>query len=280
MRCDQDTASRTSAAGTGRSLSAVRGRPRAHPEGVEPKQQARTAVTRVLVIAGLAVDEVCDQVVKRLHEHPQRRHQARHGSRGGSRMGGWAGHLGTPVGAIGDALVQGFFKRQVSAQEAVDVRHRLRGERRTAFAAVLDRCDEAGETLDPVIIARASPDWCESDDHRDLWRPANDALAALQVKEDSKPHGVSSWMKPAPCWTHRADSTGRCGARRGSSDSGGLLVLRGGPPGVHHGLRDASDRRAGDFCSLGPRRARRRRRSSASDASLAPAAPLRGRELG
>ena len=96
----------------------------------------------------------------------------------------WAsglGIVGTLVGALGGAVVQGLIsKRQVRDQEAVDVRHRLRDERRAAFAAVLDHCDEVTVSLGPIIAARAHPDWRDDADHRELWAPTNIALRTLQ----------------------------------------------------------------------------------------------------
>ncbi|MFH8406984.1 hypothetical protein ACH4FX_19605 [Streptomyces sp. NPDC018019] len=96
----------------------------------------------------------------------------------------WAAALGiagTLAGALGGALVQGLAaRRQVRDQEAVDIRHRLRDERRAAFAAVLDRCSEVETTFGPIIAARARPDWDDDADHRELWAPTNTALDALQ----------------------------------------------------------------------------------------------------
>ncbi|WP_318205808.1 hypothetical protein [Streptomyces sp. SCL15-4] len=96
----------------------------------------------------------------------------------------WAAALGiagTLMGALGGALVQGrVIRRQVRDQEAVDIRHRLRQERQTAFAAVLDRCSEVETSFGPIIMARARPDWRDDADHRELWDPTNAALDALQ----------------------------------------------------------------------------------------------------
>lgn len=96
----------------------------------------------------------------------------------------WAAALGiagTLAGALGGALVQGrVVRRQVRDQEAVDVRHRLREERRSAFAAVLDRCSEVEATFDSIIVARAQPDWDDGTDHRGLWAPTIAAVGALQ----------------------------------------------------------------------------------------------------
>lgn len=96
----------------------------------------------------------------------------------------WAAALGvagTLAGALGGAIVQGrVLRRQVRDQEAVDVRHRLREERRAAFAAVLDRCSEAEATFSPIIVARTQPGWDDNADHRELWAPTNAALEALR----------------------------------------------------------------------------------------------------
>ncbi|MFF9607422.1 hypothetical protein ACF1GY_34955 [Streptomyces sp. NPDC014684] len=96
----------------------------------------------------------------------------------------WAaglGIVGTLAGALGGALVQGrLVRRQVRDQEAVDVRHRLREERQAAFAAVLDRCSDVEATFSPIIAARVQPGWDDDADHRELWRPTNAALEALQ----------------------------------------------------------------------------------------------------
>lgn len=96
----------------------------------------------------------------------------------------WAAALGiagTLLGALGGALVQGrAIRRQVRDQEAADIRHRLREERRAAFVAVLDRCGDVEAVLPPVVAARARPDWDEEADHRDLWAPVNAALEALR----------------------------------------------------------------------------------------------------
>ncbi|MFF3884086.1 hypothetical protein [Streptomyces sp. NPDC001914] len=96
----------------------------------------------------------------------------------------WAAGLGiagTLAGALGGAFVQARAgRKQVHDQETVDVRHRLREERRLAFAAVLDRCDEVTSALGPIILARVQPEWRDEGDHRGLWAPANEALSALQ----------------------------------------------------------------------------------------------------
>ncbi|MFE1290871.1 hypothetical protein [Streptomyces sp. NPDC058751] len=85
------------------------------------------------------------------------------------------------AGALGGALVQNrAIRRQVRDQEAVDIRHRLREERRAAFAAILDRCSEVEATFGPVIAARARPDWDDDADHRELWTPTSTALDSLQ----------------------------------------------------------------------------------------------------
>lgn len=101
----------------------------------------------------------------------------------------WAAGLGiagTLAGALGGAFVQARAgRKQVLDQETVDVRHRLRDERRIAFAAVLDRCDEVTAALNPIIAARVQPDWRDEGDHRQLWAPANEALRALQRAETS-----------------------------------------------------------------------------------------------
>ncbi|MGC4995255.1 hypothetical protein [Streptomyces sp. DT195] len=96
----------------------------------------------------------------------------------------WAAALGiagTLAGALGGALVQGrAVRRQAQDQEAIDVRHRLREERRAAFAAVLDRCHEVEATFSPIIVAHARPDWDDQADHRELWAPTNAAMDTLQ----------------------------------------------------------------------------------------------------
>ncbi|MCX5097471.1 hypothetical protein OOK36_54420 [Streptomyces sp. NBC_00365] len=96
----------------------------------------------------------------------------------------WAAALGiagTLAGALGGALVQGrAIRRQVRDQEAVNIRHQLREERRAAFAAILDRCSEVEPTFGPIIVARARPDWDDDADHGELWTPTNTALDALQ----------------------------------------------------------------------------------------------------
>lgn len=96
----------------------------------------------------------------------------------------WAAALGiagTLAGALGGALVQGrALRRQVRDQEAVDVRHRLRDERRAAFAVVLDRCREVEATFGPIVVARVRPDWDDNADHRDLFAPTRAALNALE----------------------------------------------------------------------------------------------------
>lgn len=96
----------------------------------------------------------------------------------------WAAGLGiagTLVGALGGAYVQARAgRKQVLDQETVDVRHRVREERRLAFAAVLDRCDDVTAALGPIIVARVQSNWRDEDDHRELWAPANEALNGLQ----------------------------------------------------------------------------------------------------
>ncbi|GAA5029240.1 hypothetical protein [Streptomyces siamensis] len=97
----------------------------------------------------------------------------------------WAAGLGiagTLAGVLGGAYVQaGAGRKQVLDQETVDVRHRLREERRLAFAAVLDRCDEVVSALGTIIAARVQPDWCDEDNHRELWALANEALKPFNV---------------------------------------------------------------------------------------------------
>lgn len=96
----------------------------------------------------------------------------------------WAAALGiagTLAGALGGAVVQSrAVRRQVRDQEAIDVRHRLREERRAAFAAVLDRCHEVEATFSPIIVAHARPDWDDQAGHRELWAPTNAAMDTLQ----------------------------------------------------------------------------------------------------
>lgn len=96
----------------------------------------------------------------------------------------WAAGLGI-VGTLGGALGGAYFAsrsaaRQVTEQEAVDVRHRVRDERRTAYATLLDQTDVVMAALDPIIVARFSPDWAEGQNRREMWAPANEALKALQ----------------------------------------------------------------------------------------------------
>jgi hypothetical protein len=65
-------------------------------------------------------------------------------------------------------------------QEQANVRHWLRDQRQVAFARLLERADGVTDSLGPIITARASPDWVEVADHRELWAPANEALNVLE----------------------------------------------------------------------------------------------------
>jgi hypothetical protein len=54
------------------------------------------------------------------------------------------GIAGTLLGALGGAAVQGrAARRQAAAQEEIEVRHRVRDERRAAFAGFLEHCNQA-----------------------------------------------------------------------------------------------------------------------------------------
>ncbi|MFJ3672271.1 hypothetical protein ACIPSE_38025 [Streptomyces sp. NPDC090106] len=96
----------------------------------------------------------------------------------------WASALGiagTLLGALGGAFVQArSTRRQVADQEAADVRHRLRDERRAAYASFLDQRDAVQSELGPITTVRMSPEWREGIDRRELWAPANVSLTALQ----------------------------------------------------------------------------------------------------
>jgi hypothetical protein len=91
------------------------------------------------------------------------------------------GIAGTLLGALGGAMIQGaFLRRQVRDQERVSVRNALRGERRLAYAAVLDHYDAFKSSLSEVIAARVKPEWDDNVPHPELWSPLNDSLAALK----------------------------------------------------------------------------------------------------
>jgi hypothetical protein len=89
------------------------------------------------------------------------------------------GIAGTLGGALGGAwFASRAALRQVGAQEAVDVRHRLRDERRAAFSAVLDQCDAVAAAVNPVILARMATD-TDPETRRSAWNALNEALRAL-----------------------------------------------------------------------------------------------------
>lgn len=96
----------------------------------------------------------------------------------------WAAGLGiagTLIGALSGALIAARSTRQqVKDQEAVDLRHRLRDERRAAFAAVLDRHEDVRVALDRVILSEILPERRASTDRREVWGPLNTALNAMQ----------------------------------------------------------------------------------------------------
>ncbi|AZM46597.1 hypothetical protein DMB38_12925 [Streptomyces sp. WAC 06738] len=91
------------------------------------------------------------------------------------------GIAGTLFASLGTTWLQSrASQRQVRDQEAVDVRHRLREERQVAYAAVLDRLEEAGQALEPIMRIRIDPREHGESEIRDLWREENRALRALQ----------------------------------------------------------------------------------------------------
>ncbi|MFJ8153915.1 hypothetical protein [Streptomyces sp. NPDC094468] len=67
----------------------------------------------------------------------------------------WAagmGIAGTLTAALGGPLLQArAARRQAREQEAVDIRHRLREERRAAYKAVLDACDGVQRAINVII---------------------------------------------------------------------------------------------------------------------------------
>jgi hypothetical protein len=96
----------------------------------------------------------------------------------------WAAGIAAIAGVggavAGGALTAWAMRRQVKDQAQADLGHWLRDQRRSAFAAVLERADEVASTLGAVISARVQPDWDEGGDHRELWAPCNEALGRLQ----------------------------------------------------------------------------------------------------
>ncbi|MGW7359438.1 hypothetical protein ACWGI0_23090 [Streptomyces sp. NPDC054802] len=95
-------------------------------------------------------------------------------------IAGGFGIVGTLGGALGGAwFASRATLRQVEVQEAVDVRHRLRDERRAAFSAVLDQCGVIEAAVNPVISTRLAPPSSPPELRRAAWDALNDALRAL-----------------------------------------------------------------------------------------------------
>ncbi|WP_151482912.1 hypothetical protein [Streptomyces albicerus] len=96
----------------------------------------------------------------------------------------WATALGIggtmAAGVTGPLLQARASRRQARDHEAFQFRHRLRDERRAAFATVLDQCETFRQSINAVIEARVAFEWRSEEDHRQLWQPADAALGALR----------------------------------------------------------------------------------------------------
>ncbi|GGL13251.1 hypothetical protein GCM10010094_87720 [Streptomyces flaveus] len=96
----------------------------------------------------------------------------------------WATALGIggtlAAGLTGPLLQARASRRQARDQEAFQVRHRLRDERRAAFATVLDQCEAFRHSINAAIEARMALEWRSEDAHWELWQSTDAALGALR----------------------------------------------------------------------------------------------------
>lgn len=95
----------------------------------------------------------------------------------------WAaglGIVGTLVGALGGGLLQArAVRRQVMDQEAAEVRHRLRDERKAAFISLLDKYEAFDQAITPLLMAHQTGETLVEDVAADVWRDVEEALVAL-----------------------------------------------------------------------------------------------------
>ncbi|TLS42108.1 hypothetical protein FE633_32540 [Streptomyces montanus] len=96
----------------------------------------------------------------------------------------WATALGIggtlAAGLTGPVLQARASRRQARDQEAFQVRHRLRDERRVAFATVLDQCEAFRQSINAVIEAHLDLEWRSEDAYWELWQSTDAALDALR----------------------------------------------------------------------------------------------------
>ncbi|MCX4911286.1 hypothetical protein [Streptomyces sp. NBC_00878] len=96
----------------------------------------------------------------------------------------WATALGIggtlAAGLTGPLLHARSARRRAQDQETFQVRHRLRDERRAAFASVLDECEAFRQGIGAVIEGLVGVGWRSENEHRELWESTVAALGALR----------------------------------------------------------------------------------------------------
>ncbi|MEU3343308.1 hypothetical protein [Streptomyces sp. NPDC006668] len=95
----------------------------------------------------------------------------------------WASALGIAgtfaAGLIGPVLQARASRRQDRDHEVFRIQHRLRDERRAAFAAMLDQCEACRQNLNAVIDAHLDPEWRNETAYLELWQVMDATLGAL-----------------------------------------------------------------------------------------------------
>ncbi|MEU1276458.1 hypothetical protein [Streptomyces sp. NPDC005799] len=84
------------------------------------------------------------------------------------------------AGLIGPVLLARASRRRARDQEAFQIQHRLREERRAAFAAVLEQCDACRQNIDAVIEAHLNPEWYSEDVRQELWQSLGATMDTLR----------------------------------------------------------------------------------------------------